>query len=394
MLVRDATIHAGQEVSMSLINGPRWHWVSNIVACAWFLSSCGGSGDGTITGTAPAYAYVANEGTLTTHSINASTGGLTALVGSPLVFPISFPFGGINQIVTDPPARFLYLLHYSGVHVYAINRNTGALTAVAGSPFETNVGPNSLAFDASATHLYVAGSTGPTAPVNTAISAYSVDSSGALVPLANYTISGELSTIVTAGNYLYVAGFYTNSITVFSIGSAGELIQNVSGSPFATDRQPYSIAVDPSGSVLYTANEGVPTATEATPGSISAFKIDSSTGALTPVLGYPQSIAVHGAISIDPMGKFLFVPEIGGVSVYAISTATGALSAVAGSPFTAGTDPSFVSVDPTDRFVYVVNEGSANVSEFTLDSTGALTPLAGSPVPVGNNPSDMAIVWQ
>jgi 6-phosphogluconolactonase (cycloisomerase 2 family) len=90
----------------------------------------------------------------------------------------------------------------------------------------------------------------------------------------------------------------------------------------------------------------------------------------------------------------LFVPEIGGVSVYAISTATGALSAVAGSPFTAGTDPSFVSVDPTDRFVYVVNEGSANVSEFTLDSTGALTPLAGSPVPVGNNPSDMAIVWQ
>src|ERR1700683_3043409 len=63
ILIRDASVHAGQEVPMSLINGLRWHWVSNIVACAWLLSSCGGSGGGSITGAAPAYAYVADEGT-------------------------------------------------------------------------------------------------------------------------------------------------------------------------------------------------------------------------------------------------------------------------------------------------------------------------------------------
>jgi 6-phosphogluconolactonase len=376
---------------MSLINPLRWLQVANIVACTWLLSSCGGPESGSSTAPAPAYAYVARAGTLATYSINPSTGGLTALVGSPLPFPNSFPFGGINQIATDPSGQFLYVLHYSGVHAYAINRDTGALTTVAGSPFDSDSIPTSLAFDASGTRLYVAGYNGPAAPVHIVISAYSVDSSGALMPVANYTVPGELSTIAAAGNFLYVANFYTNSITVFSIGSTGELFQDVSGSPFATDVGPHSIAVDPSGSVLYTANDGVPTATDATSGSISAFTIDSSTGRLTPVPGYPQPIAVRGAISIDPMGRFLFVPETNGVSVYAINTTTGELSMVAGSPFSAGTDPVLASVDPTDRFVYVVNEGSANVSEFTLESTGALAPLAGSPVSVGENASYIAV---
>ncbi len=378
---------------MSLLNESRWYHVASLMVCAWSLSSCGGSDGGSVTGATPAYAYVATPSTLTTYSIDPSTSGLTDLGGSPLTFPNSFPFLGIRQIATDPSGQTLYLLHYTGVHAFTINRNTGALTEVAGSPFESAVGPSSLAFDASGTHLYVAGETSSVAPVNTSISAYSVNSSGALVLLANYTVAGELSTLVTAGTHLYVAGFYTNSITVFSIGPAGELLQNVPGSPFATDTGPHSIAVDPSGSVLYTANDGVPTANEPTPGSISAFTIDSSTGALAPVAGNPLPIAFSGTISIDPMGKFLFVPETSGVSVYAINAATGALSGVAGSPFLAGTNPGSVSIDPADQIVYVVNGGSANISEFTLGSTGTLTPLAGSPAPVGTNPGDMAVAW-
>jgi 6-phosphogluconolactonase len=391
---------------MSLIKDLKWYQATGLIAFAWLLASCGGSdgasGGGSMPGAdvsqadtaTPAYAYVATAGTLTAYSIDRSTGGLTGSVGSPLTFQVSWPFGGIRQIATDPSGQFLYLLHSSGIHAYTINRNSGELTEVAGSPFESGVGPTSFAFDASGTHLCIASGTSPVAPVNTLISAYSVNSSGALVPLANYTVSGELSTVATAGNHLYVAGFYTNSITVFSIEASGELIPNVPGSPFATDTGPFSVVTDPSGSVLYTANDGAPTANEATPGSISAFTIGSTTGALTPVAGNPLSIAVAGPISIDPMGKFLFVPETNGVSVYAISTASGALSEVAGSPFSAGTNPGSVSVAPTNQTVYVVNAGSANISEFTLGTTGALTPLAGSPVPVGTNPCCIAIAWQ
>jgi 6-phosphogluconolactonase len=79
--------------------------------------------------------------------------------------------------------------------------------------------------------------------------------------------------------------------------------------------------------------------------------------------------------------------------VYPIDATTGTLdTATTGSPFATGTNPYSVSVDPTDRFVYAGNDGSANVSEFMLNgTTGALTPVAGSPVAAGANPDFVAI---
>ena len=66
--------------------------------------------------------------------------------------------------------------------------------------------------------------------------------------------------------------------------------------------------------------------------------------------------------------------------------------AVAGSPFATGLTPLTVSVDLTDQFVYVANYGSANVSEFLLDSsTGVLTAQSGSPIGTGANPVFIAI---
>lgn len=279
---------------------------------------------------------------------------------------------GIVQVVTDPSGQFLYALDQtSGIHAYVIDWDTGELTEIAGSPFETPLEPTSLAFakSGSQTFLYVAAENSWTAPVNTSIAAYLLGPSGALVPLTNHRISGELSTIVTAGNRLYIAGFHTNSVTAFSIGPAGELSEDVPESPFATDTGPYSIAVDPSGSVLYTANAGSPTSTEGASGSISAFTIDSSTGTLTPVQANPRPIPVQGPLSIDPMGRFLFVPELGSLSIYAITPSTGALAEVARSPFSAGSDLSWglASVGPTNQTVYVVNGGSADVPEFTLE---------------------------
>jgi 6-phosphogluconolactonase len=105
-------------------------------------------------------------------------------------------------------------------------------------------------------------------------------------------------------------------------------------------------------------------------------------------------------ITIDPAGKFLFLtetsssPPVNGVSVYPINKTTGVLGTlVAGSPFAGGGSSAFsVSIDPTGKFVYVGNDQSANVSEFTLNSaTGVLTSVAGSPIPAGTLPDFIAI---
>ena len=62
-------------------------------------------------------------------------------------------------------------------------------------------------------------------------------------------------------------------------------------------------------------------------------------------------------MTVDPSGRFAYVANLVGdnVSAYTINSSTGALSAVAGSPFAAGNDPWSVTVDPSGKFAYVAN---------------------------------------
>lgn len=339
-------------------------------------------------GNAPAFAYVSTSSTLTTYSIDSSTGELTPAAGAPLTFPVSTPTSG--QIAIDPSGQLLYVIQASSVYGYTINPTTGALTAVPGSPFAMGVGPTVLAFDAAGTHLYIAGGELPTEFVNTTLTAYSVASSGALTSLASYSVLGKLSAMVTAGRYLYVAALDADAISVYSIGSTGEL--SATGPLYGTDPGPYSIAIDPSGAVLYVANGSVTTLNGSSGGYITAYTIDSSTGALTLAKGTPTPVTPNGAVSIDPTGKFLVVPVTGGVSVFAIDTATGEFTTIPGAPFPDGALPATASFDPRSRSVYVVNAGADNVSEFSLANTGTLTPLTGSPLAVGSTPTHMAVV--
>jgi 6-phosphogluconolactonase len=87
----------------------------------------------------------------------------------------------------------------------------------------------------------------------------------------------------------------------------------------------------------------------------------------------------------------------GSISAYTMDSSTGALTAVAGSPFPAGSNPQFVAIDPTGKFAYAANEESSNVSAYAINAaTGALNPIAGSPIPAGTRPTSIAahkIYW-
>ena len=339
------------------------------------------------TGPASNFAYVSNDGdgTISAYSVD-STGALTALLSSPISPP------GANQlweIKIDLSHKYLYVLNYgdSGVYAFAVSASDGSLNPVTGSPFQTGNGPQSLEFDASGSYLYVANQ------LDNTISAFAVNAStGELseLPTSPYAISGTNPTpaqISRAGNFLYVANSNANSVDVFKINpGTGVLTEGVTGSPFTTDTGPFSVATNPAGTVLYTVNLSTGTRT------ISAFTIDGTTGVLAPVSGNPQTLPALNYLTIDPQGKFLLVTQSNAVSVYPFDASTGVIgTAVTGSPFACGNNPFSITVDPSNRFVYVGNDASQNVSEFTMDkSTGVLTPVAGSPVAAGVAPDLIA----
>src|SRR5262249_20375486 len=81
------------------------------------------------------------------------------------------------------------------------------------------------------------------------------------------------------------------------------------------------------------------------------------------------------------------------VEGYSIDSTSGALTKITGSPFDAGVDPVFATVDPSGRFLFVANYIPQELSEWVIDpDTGSLTPIAGSPFKVpGASPLFVAV---
>jgi len=79
---------------------------------------------------------------LSTYTINPSTGGLTALSGSP------FATGsGPVSVAVDRSGAFAYVANAdsNNVSAYAIHPTTGVLTEISGSPFAAGTNPQSVA---------------------------------------------------------------------------------------------------------------------------------------------------------------------------------------------------------------------------------------------------------
>ncbi|MBI3557110.1 MAG: beta-propeller fold lactonase family protein, partial [Deltaproteobacteria bacterium] len=84
----------------------------------------------------------------------------------------------------------------------------------------------------------------------------------------------------------------------------------------------------------------------------------------------PQDLTCVGSGTTPNFNYFIYVANQGSndVSAYTINTSTGALAAVSGSPFTAGTNPFSVAVDPLGKFAYAVNGTTHDVSAYTINS--------------------------
>jgi 6-phosphogluconolactonase len=315
--------------------------------------------------------------------IDAQTGGLEAVVGSP--FDLAREATGI---AADPSGRFLYLPTYEETIIgLAIKAKTGVPAEISGSPFPVPEGSLQLAVAPSGRFLY---------SVNTyawSVSVHSISAAtGALTEIgaegtAAYPLSFAMDPL---GRFLYLNNTSDFNVYDYAIDSATGMLTPLLGSPFDLGGWSCALAIDPLGRFLY-----VWTALE-TGYVIRAFAIDAATGVLTlePGMVMPGGEITLGAFA--PSGRFVYSPRndvVGEVAVFAVDESTGALTEIAGSPFFAGQEAESVAIDPTGKFLYVTDRIMRKIVGFSIDAdSGALTALPGSPFPGRLDAAGLTIV--
>jgi len=196
----------------------------------------------------------------------------------------------------------------------------------------------------------------------------------------------------SAKDALYLStGLAPNSLLTFVFDTGTGTLGSptaIAGAPAGIDTKVY-----PGGKFLYVSDFNS--------GSIFAYSIGRSTGALTVVAGSPFSFPGHsgngGPIAIDPAGKFLFNSNATGAIVsYTINSQTGFLTPGTAPVVNDGNQPIYLLVDATGKFLLVSNHADSsgrNYSVFSIDSTGGvLTAVSGSPFTIGQNTGPRQIV--
>lgn len=291
---------------------------------------------------------------------------------------------------SSPAVRFAYVATDQGIYALRMNSKTGAASTIFGSPFLTELAPNTAASPSSVVvhpsnnFLYAANQN-----TNT-ISLFKINSTtGALDEVRPRTalvtssggvgLSPGVMTMDSGGKFLFVGNQVTNDIWVYSIGSSGTLTF-VSSAPVGA--APASMTLSASDGFLFVS---VPTFS-------AVYVFGVSAGVLTQV-GTP--VVVNGGVGhlgIDPSGKFLYVPNpsFNTVTVLLIQ-ADGSLLQGPGL-FATGSTPVAAATDTTGAFLYVANAASTNLSQFKVDTTtGALTALTTSVAGTGTNPESIVV---
>src|SRR3989454_8240045 len=266
------------------------------------------------------YAFDSTTSTIAGFSIaHGNSGALTAIPVSP--FTISDTFSGSTnfpRIEADPLGRFVFITNFAAgqIDVFQVDQTTGALTVAPSSPVHAS-SPIHLAVEPSGSFVYVPDSQ------NALINIFSIDSAG------NMTLK-----------------------TPFAIPTG----------PVPGTDAPLFIEAHPNGQFLFTANRG----------SVAAYVIDASTGALSYAPGSPfntSSLQVAPFIlALDATGTFLYVSDTGnnGIPGFTVDGTTGALTLINGSSFS-GSSPSDLVHNPAGPLLYVLICYSINVC--SIDAT-------------------------
>jgi 6-phosphogluconolactonase (cycloisomerase 2 family) len=306
----------------------------------------------------------AAPGRISGYAVDAR-GALTPVSGSPVTVD-----GDVDSLAAPPPGRFLYATSTTWVTEHRVTTGARAISIHAIDDTTGALGPASTQTLAH-------------------VRAFVIDAQGRFAHAVRFGAFENRDDEI---------------LTFTLDGGTGALSARGAGTPLGSGERPVKLVIAPSGGRLYALlpPKSVPHGPGAEQGrqaygwisSVSAYAIDA-TGALTAV---PDSSARVGAsgyshsLAFAPSGKFLYVadPEtpplpVGGVWAYRVDETTGGLTPVSGSPVRAGTDARAIVVDRSGRFVYVASRspasgGPGSIWAYNIDQgSGALTPVPGSP---------------
>ncbi|HVY72396.1 MAG TPA: lactonase family protein [Verrucomicrobiae bacterium] len=344
----------------------------------------------------------------------------------PSVTPDRTPQPYAHSIVADPSNRFVLCpdLGLDRIYIYKFDDKTGALTAndpawYADKPAS---GPRHVTFSPDGKFVYVVHEIANTVGVYAWDGVKGVLTEVQSVPTLPADFTGKSTAaeiqVHPNGKFLYVTNRGHDSVAAFSADPAsGRLasIQNIS----TQGKTPRNFTLDPTGGWLVASNQDS--------GTAIVFKVDQTTGKLTPtgsLANFPAApfcerfvapdtyrvfIGTHnigptrgfstayfnadtGALTtpyfltaaegpayfaLHSDGRHLYTCNTRGsgtegrVSAYALDPKTGALKLINSQP-SGGADPSYISFDQTGRFAFVANYNGGNLVVLPINPDGSL----------------------
>lgn len=316
-------------------------------------------------------------------------GPLLAYVATYSSPPVDTPPGKVDL----PPGNG------QGIHVFRVDRATGALTPA--HVFPSGVSPSFVAFNADGTRLYSTNATDLTGPDDSGtVSAFAVDRTDGRLTLLNSVASGGKGpthlSLHPAGRHLFVANYAGGSVAVLPVLADGRVgpatdvhrAKGQVGPKRATSAPEGSFAIsghdfphahmiqpDAAGRFVISADLGLDV--------LHLWRFDATPGRLTP--NEPASVALPPGdgprhFAFHPNGRWLYsLQEEGSTLVrFDYDRATGRLTSrqtlsslppgFRGSSFASG-----ILVSADGRFVYAANRLLNSIAWFAVGPDGNLT---------------------
>jgi 6-phosphogluconolactonase (cycloisomerase 2 family) len=282
------------------------------------------------------FAYIANSangigpGTVSQYLLDSKSGLLTpatfSSVGGSTGVAVPIQTGTNPTAVTvNNAGTFVFVANQGSdsISSFMIDQIGGTLTEVKFAP-PPPVPPNCVlnnpepcplsiapasptGLTSSGNMLFVATSTAGAGAVST----YNFDLTTGLVatpPVSTTAVGLNPSAMIMdlSGKFLFLIDSSASEVAVVSIGSSGQLTPV--GAPVATGPTPLSVAINPAGTLLYTANLGLTVGnSNCVNGGVSGFSVDGS-GNLTPLTGSPFAVGpCPSSVTTDSSGGLLFV---------------------------------------------------------------------------------------